>query len=486
MLLEKLLDGIEYEMQPKESPRVSPIEIADITSDSRRAGPGMLFVCLADGEKGNAYAVSAVRAGCTAVVAERDTGAHAPHVIVKDAAKANASLCANFFGRPAEKLKLVGVTGTNGKTTTAFLLRHILEKNGHKCGLIGTVQNMAGERVIPAHLTTPEPYELQRLFAEIAEEGCEYVVMETSSQALDQERLHGLRFEAGIFTNLTQDHLDYHKTMENYFAAKRKLFEQSRVAVLNIDDPWSARLREIACKTVTFSAKSMDADYTARNIRCRADGSEYELVGLGMIGRVHLSMPGGFNVYNSLAAVSCAVSLGLPLQGVLEAMKTARGAKGRLEVVELPAGCDYTVIIDFAHTPDSLEKTLKAVNGFKTGRLVCLFGCGGDRDKTKRPLMGKAAVENADFVIVTSDNPRTEEPGAIIDDILGGIKGTKTPFVRIENRREAIHYALEHAMKDDIILLAGKGHESYQIIGKTKNPFDEREIVAEELHKLGR
>lgn len=479
MKLSELLSGIVYECNtlPGE-------DIHLVTDDSRKVCPGSLFVCYA-GEKsdGHDYAEAAAKSGCCAVVAERQTEAKVPHIIVKDSRAVYPLICANFFGNPAKKMKLVGVTGTNGKTTTTFLIKHILEQNGHKSGLIGTIQNMAGDAILPSHFTTPEPFELHSLFKTMYENGCEYVVMEVSSQALAQHRAEGLHFAAAVFTNLTQDHLDYHKTMENYLKAKQMLFKICDKGIINIDDPNAPDMINAAeCKVLTYSAKDMNADYTARNIRMRSDGVDYEIVGMGIIGRVMIGIPGSFSVMNSLSAIACSVSLGLPLKGVIDALKTTRGVKGRIEVV--PTGRDFTVIIDYAHTPDALEKILNVINGFKKGRLVALFGCGGDRDKTKRPIMGKIAAELADYMVVTSDNPRTEQPAAIIEDILEGVKGTKTPYKVIENRKEAIAYALKNAQKDDIILLAGKGHEDYQVLGKEKIHFDEREVIAEILKTL--
>lgn len=460
------------------------IEIADLTADSRKAGPGVLFVCI-PGERsdGHDFAAAAAAAGSPAVIALRDTGAPVPHILVKDTRFAYALCCANFFGRPAERLRLVGVTGTNGKTTTTTLIKEILEYNGHKSGLIGTIANMAGSKVLPSHLTTPEPYEFQQLLKTIADEGCEFAVMEVSSHALAQERVAGCHFEAAVFTNLTQDHLDFHKTMENYLQAKEKLFSMCDLGIVNVDDDYAAEvIRTAKCKIQTYSARYMNADYTARNIKLKHDGVDYEMVGNALIGRVSVPIPGAFSVYNTLAAAACAVSLGIPLQQVLAALHQVKGVKGRIEVV--PTGRDFTVIIDYAHTPDALEKILKSIRGFAKGRVVALFGCGGDRDKTKRPIMGMMAQQNADFCIVTSDNPRTEDPQAIIDDILPGMDGDSAPYVVVPNRKEAIAYALKNAQKGDIVLLAGKGHEDYQIIGREKHHFDEREVVADILRCL--
>lgn len=478
MKLQSLFQDVSY------TGTLPEMEITDLTADSRKAGPGVLFVCI-PGERadGHDFACAAAEAGSPAVVALYDTGAPVPHILVKDTRLAYALCCANFFGRPAERLRLVGVTGTNGKTTITTLVKEVLEYSGYKTGLIGTIVNMAGMKKLPSHLTTPEPYEFQQLLKTIADEGCTFAVMEVSSHALAQERVAGCHFETAVFTNLTQDHLDFHKSMENYLKAKEKLFAMCDLGIINVDDDYAADiLRTATCKTLTYSAQYMNANYTARNIKLKNDGVEYEMVGDSLIGRVSVPIPGAFSVYNTLAAAACAVSLGVPFQEVLEALHQVKGVKGRIEVV--PTGRDYTVIVDYAHTPDALEKILKSIKGFAKGRVVALFGCGGDRDRTKRPIMGMMAQSNADFCVVTSDNPRTEDPQAIIDDILTGMQESTTPYVVVPNRREAIAYALKNAQKDDIILLAGKGHEDYQIIGQEKHHFDEREVVAEILRCL--
>lgn len=466
------------------SPAALPdIEIASLTSDSRRAGAGVAFFCIAGARAdGHDFAKAAAAAGCPVVVAQHDTGAPVPHILVGDTRRAYALACANYFDNPARRLRLIGITGTNGKTTTTTLVKEILEANGHKTGLIGTIANMAGARVLPAHLTTPEPFEFQQILRAIADEGCEFAVMEVSSQALDQERVAGCQFEIALFTNLTQDHLDYHKTMENYLHAKQKLFSMCDLGIINVDDNYAdAFLQAARCPTRTYSAKYMDADYTARNIKLKVDGVEYELVAKGQIGRVIAGIPGEFSIYNTLAAAVCAVAAGVPFADTLKAMRAVKGVKGRIEVV--PTGRDFTVIIDYAHSPDALEKILKSIRDISPGRLVALFGCGGDRDKTKRPLMGRVAAQNADFCIVTSDNPRTEDAQAIIDDILPGVQGG-APYTVVPDRRKAIAYALEHAQPGDVVVLAGKGHEDYQIIGTEKHHFDEREVVADVLARL--
>lgn len=464
-------------------------EIAGITCDSRRVGPGWVFVCIRGVETdGHRFAAQAEKAGAAAIVAEESVGCpactgRAVRVLVPSCRKAWAQMCANWFGRPAERLRLIGITGTNGKTSATYMLKAVLEACGQKVGLIGTIQNMIGDRVLPSAHTTPDPYDLHSMFALMAAEGCSYAVMEVSSHALDQDRVSGCTFDAAVFTNLTQDHLDYHGTMENYLGAKKRLFQMCRHAVVNADDPWAAKLTEgLTCPVVTYSASRDDADYTAKNIRPRPDGVDFELVGTAQIGRVRLSIPGMFSVYNALAAASCGLTIGLPFDQLVEALCNAKGVKGRAEIV--PTGRDFTVVIDYAHTPDGLEKICRTMKECSRGRLVTLFGCGGDRDKGKRPKMAAAAAALSDFLVITSDNPRTEEPAAIINDILAGLpegEGKTVPYVVIPNRMEAIHWAIRNAQPGDTLLLAGKGHETYQILKDKVIHFDEREVVADAL-----
>lgn len=383
----------------------------------------------------------------------------------------------NILGELSRGVKVTVVTGTNGKTTTTYLVKHMLEDAGHKVGLIGTNQNLIGDEVIETERTTPESYELHALFARMRDAGCTHVIMEVSSHSLVLDRVHGIRFAVGAFTNLTQDHLDFHKTMEEYRKAKAMLFAISDKGVINLDDDAAqAMLADAKCPCLTFSCEKDAADLTAKNIRLHADGVEFVAATKGEIARVKLPIPGHFSVENALAALGMVLQTGMPLSDAAHSLATATGVKGRVEVV--PTNTDYTVLIDYAHTPDGVENVLRAVRGFAKGRVVALFGCGGDRDRTKRPKMGKIAAELADFCVVTSDNPRTEDPKAIIDDILEGMKGTKTPMQVIVDRPEAIHWAMAHAKKDDVIVLMGKGHETYQEVNHVKHHMDEREIVA--------
>ena len=374
------------------------------------------------------------------------------------------------------------VSGTHGKTTTTYLLKAILEQaRGAKVGLIGTNQNMIGQEVIPTDRTTPESFEVQRLFREMADAGCAYAVMETSSHALCLDRVYGVHYAVGIFTNLTQDHLDFHVTMENYCDAKAILFRNCGVGVVNGDDPWTPRLlKDATCQVRTYGVKS-EADLRAENVVLSADGIAFDAVTKTERVPIRVNIPGGFMVYNTLDVLGAALALGISLKDSAAVLAKVPHVQGRVEVVPTP-GKDYTILIDYAHTPDSMVNVLQTVKEFAKGRTVAVFGCGGDRDKTKRPRMGKAAADWSDFAVVTTDNPRTEEPAAIIRDILPGFDGSNTPYEVVEDRVEAIRWAMDHAQKDDVIVLCGKGHETYQEVNHQKFHMDEREIVAEHLN----
>ncbi len=461
---------------------VPDIEIGKIAYDSRKVEKGDIFVCIkgyqTDGHK---YVDSAIKNGAAAIVACDEIEADVPVLYTPDTRLALALMAKAYFNNPLKNIGLIGITGTNGKTTVTYLIKAILESQGKKVGLIGTNQNMIGEKVLPTERTTPESYELYQIFSDMAAEGADYVVMEVSSHALDLQRVAGCEFLTAVFTNLTQDHLDFHGDMESYFAAKCKLFSMCKNAVINVDDKYGARIADM-CKaeTVTYAIDN-DADVRAHDIAISAKGVIYGADCENGKYDIKLSIPGKFSVYNSLAAICTAKSIGIDIQTSANALKTASGVKGRAEIV--PTDTDYTVIIDYAHTPDGLENIISTVNEFKTARVITLFGCGGDRDRTKRPIMGKTAGMLSDFVVVTSDNPRTENPSAIIDDIMPGVLESGCEYVRIENRSEAIKYAMEHANSGDIIVLAGKGHETYQILNEGTIHFDEREVVYEVLGK---
>lgn len=478
MKLKQLLAGVEILSFDADM----ETEIRGVCYDSRRAGPGDLFVAVRGFETdGHGFISKAYQAGAAAAVCETAPEGEMPYILTPSSRKALAVISANYFGRPAERMKLIGVTGTNGKTTTTYLAKRLLEQAlGAKVGLIGTNQNLIGEKVLPTERTTPESFELQKLFRQMLDEGCTHVVMEASSHALVLERVYGVPFEAGIFTNLTQDHLDFHRTMEDYLEAKSILFQNCRTGIVNLDDLWSEELiRRAACPVFSFSESKNEADLVAKNIRLYNDRVEFEAVSIGIIQRMEVHIPGSFTVYNALGVIALGLTLGVEISRIAAALRQAGGVKGRMEVV--PTGTDYTVLIDYAHTPDALENLLRSVKGFAKGRVVAVFGCGGDRDPGKRPIMGKIASELADYVVLTSDNPRTEEPGAIIRDILTGMQESKTPCIVIESRPQAIGYAMDHALPGDVVILAGKGHEDYQIIGREKRHLDEREVIAEHL-----
>ncbi|MCI9330952.1 MAG: UDP-N-acetylmuramoyl-L-alanyl-D-glutamate--2,6-diaminopimelate ligase [Oscillibacter sp.] len=477
MKLKELLEGLEIL-----STNVNlEMEIPNVAYDSRQVGPGDLFVALSgytvDGHK---FIPQAMAAG--AAVALCQVPPETPYVQVADSRRALAVVGTNFFGHPARAMTMTGVTGTNGKTTATYLLKAVLEARGEKVGLIGTNQNMIGQEVLPTERTTPESFELQRLFARMRDAGCTHVVMEVSSHALFLDRVYGVFYDVGVFTNLTQDHLDFHKTMEAYCDAKARLFQNCRTGVVNGADPWTPRLlREASCRVISYSGAG-EADLRGEDIVLAADHVSFTAVHGADRVLVRVNIPGRFMVDNALDVLGAALALGIPLEESAAVLARVPHVKGRVEVVSTP-GKDYTVLIDYAHSPDSLENVLTTVKGFAKGRTVALFGCGGDRDRTKRPRMGRAAAENADYVVVTTDNPRTERPLDIIQDILPGLEGAGTPYKVIEDRVEAIHWAMDHAEPGDVIVLCGKGHETYQEVGHEKRHMDEREIVADYLRE---
>ena len=472
-----------FELIKTNDKKLKNIEITGVTCNSKQVEKGFLFVCI-NGWKldGHTFAAAAIENGAAVIICERDLGFE-NQIIVEDTHKAYFEISANWFGNPADKLKLIGVTGTNGKTSVTYMIKTILEKAGYKVGLLGTIQNLIADKALPSKNTTPDAYEMNQLLSLMVEAGCDFAVMEVSSHALDQKRIYGVQFCVAAFTNLTQDHLDYHLTMDNYFGAKLKLFKMSKCAVVNLDDPYSERiLDEIDCKKITFSLKNDGATYTAKDTEYRPDKTKYQMVGYNFINKITVSTGGKFTVYNSMCAAAVALELGVSAETIKLALSESHGVPGRAEIVE--TGRDFTVIIDYAHTPDGLENILMSFREYKDCRLVVLFGCGGDRDKTKRPLMGEKAAQIADLVIVTSDNPRSEEPMAIIEDIMVGVRRHKTPYQVIENRVEAISFAVANAQKNDIIVLAGKGHETYQILKTETIHLDEREVVAQALKEL--
>ncbi|MBP3480911.1 MAG: UDP-N-acetylmuramoyl-L-alanyl-D-glutamate--2,6-diaminopimelate ligase [Clostridia bacterium] len=478
------LSDLLSELEAQYDKAYADIEITDIVYDSRRVTGGCLFVCLTGGAAdGHDYALSAQQKGAAAIVCERQTDSTLPHITVPDTRRAMFELSSAWFGHPERKMKFVGVTGTNGKTSTVYYIKNILDNLGKKTGLIGTVANMIGDKTLPSGATTPEPYELCSLLSQMVSAGVEYCVMEVSSHSIVQKRVCGITFDTAVFTNLTQDHLDYHKTMENYRMAKYKLFESAGSAVINIDDETGRQFAgSVTCRKFTYSAVYNSADFVAKDIKQKPSGVSFLAVTRGGIGRVSVSSVGTFTVSNALAAIGAVCALGLDFGEVLPAAASLASVPGRAQIIS--GSRPYTVMIDYAHTPDGLKNILSAAREMADGRVITLFGCGGDRDRTKRPVMGQTAARLSDYVIVTSDNPRSETPIDIINEILPGVKKCRTPFTVIENRREAIRHAIGAARPGDIVLLAGKGHEKYQILNTGRIDFDEEKIALEIMEEL--
>ena len=461
------------------------LEIDAVHYESRKVTTGSLFVAVNGfASDGNRFIPMALSKGAVAVVTAKKPEEAIPYVLVESDRLALALLGCNFYGHPAKSMTMIGVTGTNGKTSTTLLLKQVLETVlGAKVGLIGTMANMVGDEEIPTERTTPESFDLQALFGRMRDAGCSHVVMEVSSHAITLDRIGGTHFDIAAFTNLTEDHLDFHKTMDAYCDAKAELFRRCDKAVINLDDSYSTRILNAAqCPVLTTSVGTETGLY-AKNLELLSEGISFTAVCGDETAEVHLPIPGKFTVYNALTVMGIAKQLGLSLADCADALKTAQGVKGRVEVVPTP-GQPYSVLIDYAHTPDGLENVLSSVKDFCKGRVIGVFGCGGDRDPMKRPIMGEIGVRLSDLAIITSDIPRTEEPMAIIEDILKGVKEEYGEYIVMEDRRAAIRYAMDIAKKDDIIVLAGKGHETYQEIHGVKYHLDEREEVAAHLQEL--
>ena len=465
---------------------IKDLDITSIAYDSRKVVEGGVFVCIKGYETdGHKFAQAAVANGAAVIVAEDKIDVDIPVVYVENSRRAIAELACTLYGEPSKKLSLVGITGTNGKTTITYLIKSILEAANKRVGIIGTNQNIIGDKVLLTKSTTPttpNALELQQLFTEMVHYGAEYVVMEVSSHALELDRVYGCEFDVGVFTNLTQDHLDFHKTMENYLNAKAKLFGLSKKGVVNFDDDGGKTIVNNGdCNCILKTGLGEGCDLRAENIKITSRGSQFDMVYNGKTYPAMVAIPGKFSVYNALCAAGAALQLGIDIDTVIKGLASATGVVGRVEVV--PTDTDYTVIIDYAHTPDGLMNIINCVKGFAEGRVITLFGCGGDRDNTKRPIMGEIAGNLSDYSIITSDNPRTENPEAIVKEIEEGIKKTNGKYITITDRREAIGYALDMAKPNDVIILAGKGQETYQIIGREKFDFDERIEVYRHLKK---
>ncbi len=498
MMLSKLLEGITVSKMFNtlfgQMAVTQDVQIGRIQYDSRKVTRGDLFVAMrGTASDGHRFIGQAVANGARVVVLEDDAAlpdsyfmhAGTIKVVVPNSRIALARMSSAFYDHPSEKLTMIGVTGTNGKTTTTHLVQSMLEAGGRKSGLLGTIAYRIGSTTLPATHTTPESLELNSLLARMVAEHCSSAVMEVSSHALDQHRVEGIRFKAAVFTNLTQDHLDYHGTMENYFGAKKTLFEglgRDGAAIINIDDEWGGRLMNATpARTISYGM-SPDAAVRADRIQLSIQGTRFSIVHAGEETPVESSLIGKFNVSNILAAFGTGIALEIPKPLLQRAIRSAPGVAGRFERIASPAG--WVAVIDYAHTPDALEKALKAIHAVfgegRRGKIITVFGCGGNRDRTKRPKMASAATELSDLTVVTSDNPRQEDPERIIDEIMAGVK-TGAAVLRQSDRRSAILEALGRAASGDVVLIAGKGHEDYQVIGETKIHFSDREIVEEYL-----
>ncbi|MFR5264110.1 UDP-N-acetylmuramoyl-L-alanyl-D-glutamate--2,6-diaminopimelate ligase [Clostridium sp.] len=482
MLLKELLKNSKYSLVKGKD----DIEIKNLCYDNRKVKDGDVFLCI-KGFKvdGHSFIEDAIEKGAKVIVLEEDRNIDADITIIKvdNTRKALAEMSSNFFNNPKDKLKIIGVTGTNGKTTSAFIIKSILEKAGKKVGLIGTIANYIDDKKIHTERTTPESFELHELFAEMVKEDVEYCVMEVSSHSLDLYRVYGIEFETGIFTNLTRDHLDFHKTFENYYNAKFKLFKNSKLSLVNLDDSYGERVLEDLNKNkldkVTFSINK-NSEFKAYEVKNSANGSEFKLDINNNSEKFIINIPGLYNVHNALGCILTAYKLGIDLEFIKAGISDVT-IPGRCEMVAKERNLPYSIIIDYAHTPDGLENILETIKGFAKGRIITVFGCGGDRDKVKRPQMGEIACKLSDIAIVTSDNPRTEEPIAIINDIINGLSYDN--YIVVEKRYDAIEKAISIAKKDDVILIAGKGHETYQILATGTIDFDERKVVYEILDK---
>ena len=482
MLLKDLLKNVDHELLCGST----DIDITSLTIDSRKACEGSLFVCIkgftADGHK---YIPSAVKNGCTAVMCEEkvDLPEGINAFYVKDGSRdALAKIAAAFYGEPSKKFDLIGVTGTNGKTSSTYFMETILRSLGHKTGVIGTVGvTVNGEKldVEFATSTTPDTIELQAIFAKMAEMGVDDVIMEVSSHGLELKKVDGSDFDTCIFTNLTQDHLDFHKTMENYCAAKAKLFKMCKKGIVNADDKWADEIiKQSSCEITTFGMEK-DADLKAYNIKYHMDKAEFTVDINGSPVDLVLNVPGRFSVYNALGVIGAALSMGISAEDIKLGISKIKGVPGRIQ--NIPNELGINVIVDYAHTPDGVENILNAVREFTKGRLITVFGCGGDRDRTKRPIMGEIAGRLSDHCFVTSDNPRSEEPIDILHEIEPGIKSVTDSYTLVVDRREAIFAAVSMANKGDSVVIAGKGHEDYEIFKDKVIHFDDAEVAEEAL-----
>ena len=464
------------------------VDINEIAYDSRNVKANDMFICIVGFKTdGHEFIKNSIENGATCIVVEKDkvnidTIPESVSVIVtSDTRKFMALSACNYYNHPSRDFKLVGVTGTKGKTTTTYMIKNILEKDGRKVGLIGTIKNMIGNDEVEASRTTPESVDLQKLFRKMADEGCDVVVMEVSSHALSLDRVYGSAFDIGVFTNLSEDHLDFHKTFDNYLEAKAKLFTMTKEAFINVDDMYARKLMTMVTCPITTYGIDNNPFVGARDIIITNTYSDFKISMNRILQRIKVPIPGRFTVYNALAAICVTAKLGASVEAMIQGLEEVK-VPGRSEIV--PNTRDFVIMVDYAHTPASLEGILKAVKSYTRGRVICVFGCGGDRDPFKRPMMGEIAGRLADITIITSDNPRTEDPGAIIAQIKEGIDKTKGEYKIIQNRKKAIEHAIRRARKNDIVVIAGKGHETYQEINGEKKHFDDREVALKALKYL--
>ncbi|WP_392486372.1 UDP-N-acetylmuramoyl-L-alanyl-D-glutamate--2,6-diaminopimelate ligase [Haloimpatiens sp. FM7315] len=480
MILKELLHNLDYTLLKGSE----DIDINNIQYDSRKIKKGDVFFCIKGySVDGHDYIKSALDNGASAIICEKEIGEVQVSALIRveDSRKALASAAANFYDTPSRKMKIIGITGTNGKTTSAFMIKSILEEAGYKVGLIGTIANYIGDKKIHSERTTPESLELQKLFNDMVEAKVEYCVMEVSSHSLSLDRVYGINFSEAIFTNLTQDHLDFHKTFDNYYNAKLKLFKNTEDSIINIDDGYGNRVFKDAKGKKTTYGLNKNADVFASKINLHPRGVDFKVNYEDSNELIDLKIPGKYNVYNALGCIASCLNQKITIKDIKAGLEKVQ-VPGRCELVTKKYNLDFDVIVDYAHTPDSLDNILKTAREFTEGRLICVFGCGGDRDKTKRPIMGKIGTDLSDIAIITSDNPRTEEPSKILQDIISGLDSDN--YVVIEDRREAIKEAIKIAKAKDVIVIAGKGHEDYQVLKDRTIHFDEREVVGDLVKEL--
>ena len=464
------------------------VEVNEIRYDSRAVQSNDMFIAI-EGFKtdGHNFVAQSIEQGAKVVVMMPDKidlsliRSDVTVIITSDTRKFMAMAACNFYNHPSRDFKLVGITGTKGKTTTAYMIKSIMEKAGRKVGMLGTIANMIGSKEIEASRTTPESLDLQKMLRQMADAGCDVVVMEVSSHALALDRVYGCGFDMAVFTNLSEDHLDFHKTFDNYLAAKAKLFKMAKEGFVNVDDMYAKKLIDEASCPITTYGIDNNPFVSARDIIITNTYSDFKISMNRNIQRIKVPIPGRFTVYNALAAICVTAKLGASVEDMCVGLEEVQ-VPGRSQII--PSTRDFVVMVDYAHSPASLEGVLKAVKSYTRGRIICVFGCGGDRDPFKRPMMGEIAGRLADLTFITTDNPRTEDPAAIIAQIEEGIKKTKGEYKIVQNRKKAIEQAIRRARRNDLVLIAGKGHETYQEVNGVKNHFDDREVAAEALKHL--